>query len=653
MNSKGQHCLSVDPRRRNRRAARLLLEPLESRALLSTVSAVGVMTPAATVIAPDRRGGGGGGGGFGGGGGGGVTNPSPASTALTPAQISSAYSLSKTFTGTGTTIAIVTAYNDPNIAADLTLFDTKYGLATASLSVVNEAGQGTNLPYLTDSGWSLETAMDVEWAHAAAPGARIVLVEANSANTTDLMSAVQTAGNLANVVSMSWGGSEFSGQTAYDKVAYFAKANVTFVAASGDSGGATGASWPASSPYVVGVGGTTLTLSSTGYGSETAWSASGSPWYGYSGSGGGVSTIEALPSYQTALGSSYATGRATPDVSLNANPNTGLAVYSSVNYSGQSGWFQVGGTSAGTPIWAGLVAAADSARAANHLPVLSSAQTLNLLYGTYGSASAYAATFHDITSGSNFVARAVVGYDMVTGLGSPRASNLIAEAATYVAPSTLLKTAAVVFTSPATGTSHNVAAVAQTLTAPSTTTINPIDGVVIPIAPVTGAIGFALPVTSQPTAVPASATLGNTPVASTLPRQPLPRSNSLSSIALSHDEPLLPPAPVPANQPGLFLDPVEMEEVGDEAPAVAVQPRSSDPSRAEAVDSVLDEGWTLTPDLPPPSAPATTLETDEPAPTTTKAALAGLAVALWGTWTLRRQESDRDHRRPRLVLPTF
>ena len=427
------------------------------------------------------------------------------------------------------------------------------------------------------------------------------------------------------------------------------------MAASGDDGGASGAEWPASSPYVVSVGGTTLTLSSkSGYGSETAWSVTGSAWTGYSGSAGGVSTVEPLPSYQkTALGSSYATGRVTPDVSLDANPNTGLTVYSSVNYDGQSGWFQVGGTSAGTPVWSGIVADADGVRIAKGgaAAALSSAQTLNFLYGTY--TTSYKATFHDITSGSNFAGKAGVGYDKVTGLGSPIASTLIPEAAIYNGSSTLAKPAAVVVASPARLTSRDVAAIAQSVATPTTTTINPNDEVVIAIAPVTGDIGFALPVTSQATATLTSTTLGSTPVAPGLPRQPVPHSSSLSTIALSHDEPLLPPAPAPANHPGLFLDPVEMKEVGVEAPALAVQPAPSEPLRAEAVDSVLDEGWTLTPDLSPPSAPATTLETDESAPTTTKAALAGLAVALWGTWTFRRQESDRAHRRPRLVSPTF
>ena len=162
-------------------------------------------------------------------------------------------------------------------------------------------------------------------------GAKIVLVEANSASTSDLMAAVQTAAKQANVVSMSWGGSEFQGETAYDTAAYFANPNVTFIAASGDNGGAAGAEWPAVSPYVVSVGGTTLSLTSSGTTlSETAWNASGSRFSGYSGSTGGASLYESAPSYQvSALGSSV-TRRETPDVASDANPSTGLSVYDSV-----------------------------------------------------------------------------------------------------------------------------------------------------------------------------------------------------------------------------------------------------------------------------------------------------------------------------------
>jgi hypothetical protein len=148
-----------------------------------------------------------------------------------------------------------------------------------------------------------------------------------------------------------------------------------------------------------------------------------------------VSQVEPLPSYQAAaLGSYYASGRVVPDVSMDAAPSSGLAVFDSVAGLGLSGWFQVGGTSAGSPIWSGLVAGADQARGAS----LSSTQTLNLLYGLYGangSNPSYASDFHDVTSGGNFVGRATTGYDIVTGLGSPMAGAIISAAAYNVAAS--------------------------------------------------------------------------------------------------------------------------------------------------------------------------------------------------------------------------
>ena len=240
--------------------------------------------------------------------------------------------------GAGQTIAIVDAYNDPTIAGDLATFDNTFGLAPPpGLTVVNQLGKSP--PLTTDSGWAIETSLDVEWAHAMAPSANILLVEANSASLANLLTAVSTAahGNVNNspvtVVSMSWGSGEFLGETSYDST--FNVPGVTFVAASGDSG-APGL-WPAFSPNVLAVGGTTLTVNSTSgaWVSETAWS----------GSGGGVSRYEALPSYQKSFGI-VASGRVTPDVSFDANPSTGYYVYDSVPYQGYTGWWDVGGTSA-------------------------------------------------------------------------------------------------------------------------------------------------------------------------------------------------------------------------------------------------------------------------------------------------------------------
>ncbi|MDB5174643.1 MAG: pcp 3, partial [Phycisphaerales bacterium] len=273
----------------------------------------------------------------------------------------------------------------------------------------------------TDAGWAGEIALDVEWAHAIAPQANILLVSANSQSLGDLLTAVDYARNAPGVstVSMSWGGSEFYGQTAYDSLftTPAGHTGVTFVAASGDSGSWWGPQWPASSPNVLSVGGTSLTLanSSGAYGSETGWG----------GSGGGVSRVEPQPSYQSNAQSTG--GRTTPDVSYNANPNTGFAVYDSVPYQGQSGWSVIGGTSAGAPQWAALVAIADQGRALNKLgPLDGSSQTLPMLYSMNNSNGTYTTSYHDVNSGaSSWFMAAGAGYDGVTGLGTPQASALV------------------------------------------------------------------------------------------------------------------------------------------------------------------------------------------------------------------------------------
>jgi len=340
-----------------------------------------------------------------------VSNPTP--TGYTPAQIALAYGFSGiTFSngtikgdGTGQTIAIVDAYNDPNIVNDLHVFDQTFGLSDPpKFTVVNQSG-GTRLP-ATDAGWSEEIALDVEWAHAMAPGANILLVEANSASYADLLAAVNYARNAAgvSVVSMSWGSGEFSSETRYDS--YFATPSghngVTFVASAGDSGAQ--ATWPAISSNVLSVGGTSLSVTANGYASESAWN----------GSGGGYSSFESEPSYQRSV---QTTGvRTSPDVSYDASPNTGFAVYDTVAINGRTGWFTIGGTSAGAPQWAALIAIADQGRALSGQSTLANAQSL--IYGLSAS------DFHDVTSGSNGYA-AKAGYDTVTGRGTPIASSVV------------------------------------------------------------------------------------------------------------------------------------------------------------------------------------------------------------------------------------
>ncbi len=365
-----------------------------------------------------------------------------AATGFTPARMRHAYGVDAvTFgsvqgDGTGQTIAIVDAYNDPDIQSDLKVFDAAFDLAAPpSLKVVNQSG-GTSLP-ATDADWAGEIALDVEWAHAMAPGANILLVETASDDTDDLIAGVNYARSATgvSVVTLSWGGSEFESfsgggesatQTAYDAdfTTPAGHRNVTFVAAAGDSGARDGVQWPASSPNVLSVGGTTLTTADDGtYESELGWAGTSS----------GASTVETRPAYQKGVVTQSATYRTAPDVSFDADPNTGASIYDTYDFGTATPWLTVGGTSLAAPSVAGLVAVADQGRTlAGGAPLDGVADTLPKLYGLP------AATFHDVTSGNNGFA-AGVGYDLVTGRGSPLANQLLprlAAAGPYVVAAT-------------------------------------------------------------------------------------------------------------------------------------------------------------------------------------------------------------------------
>ncbi|MCX6900249.1 MAG: S53 family peptidase [Verrucomicrobia bacterium] len=325
----------------------------------------------------------------------------------TPAQIRHAYGFDQfTSNGAGQKIAIVDAYGSTTIQNDLNVFCKQFGLPTTSVLIYYPQGK----PSKGDSGWALETALDVEWAHAIAPKATILLVVAKTASLNNLLGAVDYAVKLgASQVSMSWGASEFSGQSAYDF--HFNRAGVTFTASSGDNG--AGVLWPAVSPYVVAVGGTTLKLGSTGNVlSEIGWS----------GSGGGTSAYTPEPAFQQAWQSSGK--RMVPDVSYDADPSTGFPVYDSTSYYGRKGWFQVGGTSAGAPQWAALIALANASRT-SPLGLADPA-----LY-TLGSPLNFNLYYRDVISGSNGGYSDTLGYDEVTGLGSPLANDMVPALITY------------------------------------------------------------------------------------------------------------------------------------------------------------------------------------------------------------------------------
>ncbi len=446
------------PRRSRRfRRATLLCESLESRQLLSSTPST-FTSKVATAQALLQV----------------LPMAGQATSGYGPQQIDSAYGIGGISfsgvegSGAGQTIAIVDAYNDPDIQSDLAAFDSHYGIsAPPSFAVDNLGATATN------SGWAVETSLDVEWAHAIAPEANIVLVEAPSASVSALLDAVSSASELpgVSVVSMSWGTSEFYGEWA-DEGIFTAPAghtSETFVAASGDSGAWSGPTFPSVSPNVLAVGGTSLTLGSGNtYGSESGWSDSTG---GFSGLDNDFRSSLPIPSYQvstlTSAGLDYGI-RTTPDVSFDANPDTGVAVFDSVPYDGSSGWLDVGGTSAAAPAWAGLVAITDQGLAASGKGTLSTTQLLTDLYALPS------ADYHDITSGFNGY-EAGTGYDLVTGLGSPRANLLVPgllAANGVTASSTTQTTTAATHQAASTSTVHTAAVVssASTVTASIATT---------------------------------------------------------------------------------------------------------------------------------------------------------------------------------------
>ena len=323
--------------------------------------------------------------------------------------------------GGSQTIAIVDAFDDPNAAGDLAYFSAQFGLPFDPAKFKVVYAQGTKPGVDPSGGWELEEALDIEYAHAMAPHAKLYLVEANTNSFSDLFEAVLVAANLVRCgkttctgeangrgeVSMSWGGGEFDTEADYDWV--FTGRGVVYLAATGDSSGVI---YPSASPNVIGVGGTSTarSLNTGNLIQEISWSDAG----------GGLSSYEPTPSYQAGLPGSITQGvRALPDVSADANPNNGYWEYDSYPIAGQdnsSHWWIVGGTSASTPLWAGILNAAGSF-------AVSSRAELARMYAQLPNSAQYHGDFWDITYGScNFYSGsfAVGGYDLCTGLGSAR-----------------------------------------------------------------------------------------------------------------------------------------------------------------------------------------------------------------------------------------
>ncbi len=404
-----KHALRRDGHHARRRQAGF--EPLEPRTLMSAaplqVFAVHDATladraPLAANVAPA------------------LASSSSLQTLFTARDLRSAYGLNRISFGStpadgrGQTVAITGLGSDPNIWNELATFDTLMGVPTASLTVYQEIYNGT-APYANAS-WEGEMAMDVELVHAFAPGAKIVLYEANQRDPAGLYQCVDWARNLpgVSVVSMSWGltAGESSAEGYIDGLftTPWRHTGVTFVASAGDHGLP---SYPADSPNVLSVGGTKLTMSGGNYYSESVWNDGYDASHVYWATGGGYSSYEAEPSYQ--YGAEWTGRRGAVDVSLNAEPNT--LIYSVA----EGGWTFLGGTSASAPEMAGIIAVADQGRAM---------QGRGSFAGVNAALYALPATdFHDVTAGNNGYYWAGAGWDPVTGRGSPLADRLIRDLA--------------------------------------------------------------------------------------------------------------------------------------------------------------------------------------------------------------------------------
>ncbi|MBI3858392.1 MAG: S53 family peptidase [Planctomycetes bacterium] len=322
---------------------------------------------------------------------------------MTPAQLRSFYGLASS--GGQGVIAIVDAYDYPNALRDFNVFSTMFGLPTepstsAALStnaVFQVIFQGKRKPR-SNTGWSQEAALDVQWAHAMAPSAKILLVEAQSNSFGDLLAAVDLAKTYPGVqqVSMSWGGSEFSSEANYDY--HFNVDGPAFFASSGDAGGKT--CYPSVSPYVVAAGGTSVATDATGaFVGESGWS----------GGGGGLSAYEAAPGWQGALAGIAGGKRCVPDIASDADPYTGVAVYAPLQ-NGSSTWQVFGGTSVSAPCLAGMMNLSGKTYANTSL-------LLAAIYAGLGSAN-----FRDITTGGNGFP-CTAGWDFVTGVGAPQGTG--------------------------------------------------------------------------------------------------------------------------------------------------------------------------------------------------------------------------------------
>jgi subtilase family serine protease len=340
-------------------------------------------------------------------------NVTPSFSAIyTPIQIRKAYGLDKiTISGNrpgeGITVAVVIAYSYPNLQRDFNTYCNQFKLPLQTLKIVKMPGATYN------EGWALEECLDVQQVHAMAPYAKIMVIEAKSASITDIFAAIAYANKSGvNIVSMSFGITEFSQQMNY--LSYFNNSSICYVASSGDT--AARIEFPSSSPNVLSVGGTTLQLDASGNRiSEVTWNSGGC----------GISAYINKPIYQTGISTIPGTKRTCCDLSLVANPDTGVYTYFN------NSWYALGGTSLSAPCMAGMLAICNQLRKINRkktmLTTVATAPNsiMNYIYkdlylpSLTGNPTKYIANFNDINNGTTGGFTSINGYDYPTGLGSP------------------------------------------------------------------------------------------------------------------------------------------------------------------------------------------------------------------------------------------
>ncbi len=450
-------------------------------------------------------------------------------------------------TGGANVIAIVDAYDDPTAASDFQTFSQQFGLPSGNSCGASGKAACFTKVYATGSqpkancSWAQEESLDIEWSHAMAPHAQIILVEAASNSNSNLMQAVSVASSLVSQggggeVSMSWGSSEFSTESTFDS--YFTTSGVTYFASSGDTGGKV--IWPSASPNVVSAGGTTIVRDSSGnFTGETTWTDAG----------GGPSAYEPVPGYQSviySLAQLLNGARGTPDLSFDANPASGVSVYDSTSCQGLSGWLVFGGTSVAAPSLSGIVNDA-GAFYGGWDDGNNNASVQNNLYENYnnissgGQVCSYTSPFYDITTGSAGSYPATACWDFASGIGSDRGltgpNPPSSTSSSVTVSSVTLSPSSVTGGSSSTGTVTLSAAPSGGATVSLTSSDPSVASVPSSVTVNAGSTSATFPVTTSTvttqTSVTITASYNNSSASATLTVNPATSSPTVSSVTLS------------------------------------------------------------------------------------------------------------------------